>query len=83
MGVASVKPGTVVEIEWADHAFYGGEYDGGGLANQRSVGFFVSEDDDVIRIAQSMTTDERSATPRPNETLVIDKRMMIRRRIVR
>jgi len=78
-----VKAGDIVEVEWMDHAFHTGEYDGQGLSSQRSIGYFVSEDDDVIRIAQSLTTDDRVLVAKPNETLVVDKRMLKKMRRIR
>ena len=69
----------ILELEWDDHAFYGGE-DGGpasGISRQVSIGYLVLETDEYIKIAQSLTDG------RPNECVVVDKRMLRKRRVVR
>ncbi len=68
----------VVEVVWNDHSFHQGEYEHPedlGIFKQRSVGFLVSETKKVIKLSQTITEDARH-----NEILVVDKRMLVRRR---
>lgn len=64
-----LKKDEIVEVVWLDHCFHA-TYAGGGLARQRSVGFFVMEDDETIRIAHSLTDGE------PADVLVVGKAML-------
>lgn len=72
-----MRVGDVVEVEWDDHALHMGEYGSGGTAKQRSVGYFVRQDDSIIALAQSITDGK------PNDVLVVDKRMLTKTRKVR
>lgn len=72
-----MKPGSLVEITWDDHAFHFGQYAGEGTARCTTVGYFVREDEQVIAVALSM------ADGKPNDVQVVDKRMLVTRRTVR
>lgn len=60
-----------------DHKLHFGEYDGSGTVTQKSVGYLVRDDEDIIAIAQTMTEGKAS------DVLVIDKRMHVKTKFVR
>jgi len=71
----------IVEVTWEDHASLSGQHPGHEAAitaAQESVGYFVYEDDKVIKLCQSVTDGKDI-----NEIMVIDKRMMVRRRFIK
>ncbi len=74
------KYNRIVVVEWDDHAFQQGEVilDELELSVQRTVGWFLEEDEKTIKIAQSIQDDTR-----PCEVIVIDKRMMRRKRFLK
>lgn len=66
----------IIEIEWEDHTFqYGTER--AVLTNQITVGYLVEETEESITVAQSLTDGK------PSEQQYIDKRMFVRKRIIR
>jgi hypothetical protein len=74
-----VKPRRIIEVEWQDHSFSYGEYNptDAYLSRATTCGYYVDEDESVIRIALSVSNEKF------NEVQVIDKRMVTRRRNVR
>ena len=72
----------IVEAVWEDHALHTGGYLGQGLSLQRSVGFLISNDEHLLKIAMSLTTDD-GGEPIPTDVLVVDKRMLVELREVR
>lgn len=77
-------PEKLIEISWLDHAFHQGEYDADfhGLVEQRSIGFLVYEDALVIKIAQTMTRYSEQLI-KPQEILVVDKKMLTGKKTLR
>lgn len=69
--------GDIVEAEWVDHTFVFNLYDGSGLTRVKTVGYFVSEDDEVLRIAFALEDGK------PADVQVIDRRTLIKKQKVR
>lgn len=73
-----MKTPKLVEVEWDDHMLHFGEDEfGATTASQVSVGYLVRETPEYIKLAQSLTDGK------PNDCLVVDKRMLRKRRVVR
>jgi len=67
-----VSKRRIAEVVWDDHSFRQGDYDGGGTAVQRSVGYVVKITNRTIRLAQSYQKDGKKFM----DVITIDKRMM-------
>jgi hypothetical protein len=67
-----MKPGTLVIVEWDDHAFHFGDFDPKlGTVIQETVGFYVDETEGFVRLAMSRRNENTWS-----DVLVIDRRML-------
>jgi hypothetical protein len=64
----------VVEVRWTDHAF-STDLEGSGTVEQVSIGYLVSKDAKVIKIAQSWTFQPGGGSD-PSDILTVDRRMV-------
>lgn len=68
----------LVELFWDDHSFFMGEnHLEETIVPQISVGYLVRETNEYVKIAQTITDGT------PSECLVVDKRMLRRKRVLR
>jgi hypothetical protein len=69
-----VDESKVVEVRWTDHAF-AADLEDADTVEQVSIGYLVSKDARVIKIAQTITTAVSGKTD-PADILTVDRRMV-------